>query len=169
MTTPSALQLLSEVARVHGRIVPRPPDHIEVFIPEAEQPRLFPLLRQRKTDLLMLLAKPEGRCPAGHSPGYWQDAVGQWHCMDCEPKPEWRYLRGVTLDVLGNRPITLERPTGDLPAPKEWVRVPGGATAEVVLYEATGAEVLVRMLRSEQLRWFAAGELLSEMDWGGTA
>lgn len=169
MTTPSALELLAEVGRVHGRLVPRPPNHLEVFVPEIEQPRLLPWLRQRKTDLLMLLAKPEGRCPLGHEPGYWRDPVGRWHCMDCQPNPGWRYLRGVTPAVLGDRPITLEPPTGDLPAPREWVRVPGGETAEAVLYEASGAEVLVRLLRSEQLRWYPAGEIVSELDWGWTA
>lgn len=133
--------------------------------PEAARP-LIERLRQCKTDLLLLLAKPDGPCIAGHPPSYWQDSANAWHCMECEPNPAWHYLRGVTLAVLGNRSISLTAPAGDLPAPREWVRLPDGRTAEVALFEAAGTEVLVRLLHGERLIWFRPEQLLSELDWG---
>lgn len=169
MTAPSALELLAEVRRLRGHLRLKPPDKLGVVIPEAEQPRLLPAIRQRKADLLMLLAKPDGACPAGHAPGYWQDAVGQWHCMGCEPSPVWRYLQGVTLEALGNRPITLEPPTADLGKPGGWAHTPTGKTVELVLYESSGAEVLMRYLNDGRLAWFRPEQLMWETDWGWRA
>jgi|SRR6185437_11733282 len=166
MTAPSALALLREVRQAHGQLILRPPDTLEVRIAEPYLSRLLPAIRQRKPDLLMLLARPEGACPAAHSGGYWQDAVGQWHCFECEPNPAWRYLRGVTLEIPGNRPIALKPPTGDLAAPGSWAKSPSGETVEAVLYRQDGREVLTRTLNGERLAWHAPEELLWEIDWG---
>lgn len=166
MTEQSALDLLAEVRRLGGHLRPKDGGRLGVVLPAAEQPRLLPAIRERKHDLLMLLARPEGACPAGHPPGHWQDAVGQWHCLECEPKPAWFYLRGVSLEVMGNRQITLEPPTGDLGRPGSWARTHSGAVVELVLYCADGREVLVRHIRAGRLEWFAPEQLLWEWDWG---
>jgi len=169
MTAPSALELLNEVRRVGGFMQPNPNGTLGVDLPPSATLRLLPLIRQRKTDLLMLLAEPDGPCPACNQRDRWLDAVGQWHCMMCAPNPAWRYLRGVTLEVLCNRAITLQPPTADLGAPGSWARTPNGNAAELVLYEATGAEVLMRSLKGERLAWFRPEDLSWEIDWGWRA
>ena len=89
--------------------------------------------------------------------------------MTCEPNPAWHYLRGVTLDVLGDRAITLTAPTSDLPAPGSWAKTPSGAVVELVLYRVDGAEVLMRSLKRDQLAWCEPAPLAWECDWGWIA
>lgn len=165
MTAPSAIELLAEVRRVGGWLTPKPPDTLGVDLPPSEMPRLAPLLAQRKHDLLMLLRPLDLPCIACGGMYRWQDRAGAWHCGQCEPDPSARHLRGVSLETLGNRAITLAAPTGDLPAVKEWVRVPGGAEGEVVLYREDGGEALVRLFRGGRLAWFDSAALVSELDW----
>lgn len=170
MTAPTALQLIEEVRRVGGYIQPNPDGKtLGVDLPKPEVPRLLPLLRERKYDLLVLLAKPDGRCPAGHEPYYWQDSAGLWHCGRCEPDPRAHGLRGVTAAVLGDRCISLTPPVGDLPAPGYWYRTAAGAVGEVVLYASDGTEVLLRELRTGRLGWYRPETLAGEMDWGWSA
>ncbi len=163
---PSAVALLAEVRRAGGYLTPNPNGTLGVDLPPADMQRLVPLLRQRKADLMVLLQRPEGRCPEGHDPYYWQDPAGAWHCGTCEPDPRAARMRGVTLAVLGERAFTTTPPTGDLPKPGSWARTPAGAVAELVLYQANGGEVLMRELNSGRLAWCAPEQLSWEMDWG---
>lgn len=86
MTAPSAIQLLAEVRDLGGHLRPKPGGKLGVVLPEAEQPRLLPLLAQRKAALLVLLAYPATGCPGCNGDRFWRDGVGQWHCLRCEPE-----------------------------------------------------------------------------------
>ncbi|HVA65271.1 MAG TPA: hypothetical protein VNF74_16235 [Terriglobales bacterium] len=160
----TALQILAEFRQAGGRLIPEG-DGLRWESPVQPPPRLIEGARQRKRDLLVLLAKPEGRCPAAHPGNYWQDPAGQWHCMECEPSPTQHRLRGVTLETLGNRAISLVPPVGDLPARGSWAILPSGAAAELVLYRDDGGEVLMRHLGGERLAWFKPEALMWEVDW----
>lgn len=160
----TALQILAEVRAAGGwfRLVD---SDLSCGLGAASAERLEPAIRQRKADLLALLAKPDGACPAGHPGNYWQDGVGQWHCADCEPGPAQRRMRGVDLAVLGNRAISLVPPAADLPARGSWAKAPDGAVCELVLFRADGCEVLTRALKGERLAWYAPEGLHWEVDW----
>ncbi|HUX67790.1 MAG TPA: hypothetical protein VMV31_09905 [Terriglobales bacterium] len=161
----TAAQVLEEVRDAGGwfRVVD---GGLSYDLGAARAGRLKPAIREREADLLMLLVKPEGACPGGHAGNYWQDAVGQWHCMECEPGPAQHRMRGVDLATLGSRAIVLPPPTSDLGAPGSWVRTPARETAEVVCYRADGGEVLVRTLKSDRLVWFDPAVLAGEETWG---
>ena len=165
MTAPTAIDLLAEVARLGGRLTPKPPDRLRVALREPDLSRLLPAIRERKQDLLMLLQRPD-TCPECGGAGWWQTAAGDWRCGTCEPDPRAHRMRGVSLAVLGDRPIATTPPTGDLPMPGSWARTPAGAVAELVLYRADGGEVLMRSLRQpDRLGWYAPETLEWEMDW----
>jgi len=165
MTVPSAVNLLAEVRQLGGHLRPKNGGKLGVVLPEAEQARLLPAIRERKQDLLMLLRPLELPCIACGGMYRWQDTAGAWRCGKCEPDPRVHRLRGVTLETLGDRPIVLQPPTGDLGAPGSWARTPTGETMEVVLYRDDGAEVLMRTLKGDRLAWCRPEELRWEIDW----
>ncbi|HUX68641.1 MAG TPA: hypothetical protein VMV31_14230 [Terriglobales bacterium] len=160
----TALQILNEFRQAGGRLIPEG-DGLRWESPVQPPPRLIEAARQRKLDLLVLLAKPEGRCPAGHPQLWWQDSAGLWHCGECEPGPAQHRMRGVDLETLAGRSITLVPPVGDLPARGSWAILPSGAAAELVLYRDDGGEVLMRHLEGERLGWYKPEALRWEIDW----
>lgn len=165
MTAPSALDLLAEIRRVGGSLQPNPDGTLGVDLPKPDVPRLVPLIRQRKADLLMLLRPLKMPCLACGGAYRWQDSAGAWHCGNCEPDPRAHILRGVDGASLGNRAITLQPPAGDLPAPGSWAKTPTGEVAELVLYREDGGEVLMRTLKGERLAWYVPEALSWELDW----
>lgn len=128
------------------------------------RPEVLALVLQRRTAAAAPLV-PQERCPSGHPQYWWLDAGGARHCGECVPSPAQRRMRGVDLDVLAGRSITLVAPAGDLPARGSWALLPSGAVAELVLYEAAGAEVLMRNIQDERLGWFRPEALRWEIDW----
>ena len=56
-----------------------------VVLPEAEKSRLLPAIRERKSDLLILLRYPATACPGCGGDRYWRDGVGLWRCGKCDP------------------------------------------------------------------------------------
>jgi hypothetical protein len=128
--------------------------------------RLEPAIHAHEADLLVLLRPLELPCITCGGVYQWQRQSGEWCCATCEPDPRAARMAGITLAVLGDRPISTTPPTSDLPAPGYWYRTPRGNVGEVVLYEATGAELLLRDLRSGQLGWFRPETLVGELDWG---
>ena len=169
MTAPSAIALLAEVRRAGGVLTPNPDGSLGVDLPAPEMHRLVPLLRQRKPDLLVLLRPLVLPCIGCGGMYRWQGGAGLWHCGRCEPDPSAHRLRGVTLETLGNQPITLQPPTGDLGAPGCWARTAAGDVVELVLYEASGVEVLTRLLKGAHLAWHRPELLHWEWDWEARA
>ena len=164
MTTPTAIELLAEVQRVGGWLMPKPPDKLTVDLPKPEAARLLPAITERKAELLRLLHGKDEPCPTGDGVYGWEDRTGRWCCGRCQPSEHDRRLRGVSLETLGNRAITLRAPTSDLPAIREWVRTPTG-TGEVVLYSADGGEMLVRLFKGCRLAWYGRGDMEGELEW----
>jgi hypothetical protein len=160
----TALQVLAEFRELGGWLIPAG-ERLLWQSPVEPPPRLIEGLRERKADLLKLLQKPDGPCPECGVPYYWQDSAGQWHCGTCSPDPRAARMKGVSLQLLGDRPISTTPPTSDLPQPGSWARTAAGAVCELVLFEASGSEVLMRGLRSGQLRWFDPLELCWETAW----
>ena len=163
----TASEVLREFRAIGGRLIPAG-EKLRWQSPVEPPPQLIEELRQRKTDLLVLLRSLELPCIACGGMYAWRDSAGAEHCGRCEPDPRAHRLRGVTLETLGSRPITLQPPTGDLPMPGYWYRTPAGAVGELVLYEAAGAEVLLRELSTGRLAWHRPETLVGEMDWGWT-
>lgn len=137
--------------------------------PEAAAP-ILARLREHRAEVRQALcaAGRNDACPAcGTSTYQWQDSAG-WHCGRCEPDPRAARWQGVTLRVIGERSIVLTAPASDLPAPREWVQTPAGP-GDVLCWEATGAEALVRLFRPRQgqpqLVWFAAERVTGELEW----
>ncbi|MGH9475067.1 MAG: hypothetical protein ACRD1C_01915 [Terriglobales bacterium] len=85
MTGTTAIQLIEEVKRAGGRVTVRLPDTLSVDLPRTAMERLAPLLKAAKPELLRLLAKPEGPCPACRTTAWRQDFVGAWLCAACLP------------------------------------------------------------------------------------
>jgi len=160
----TAIEVLHEVRAAGGSLTPLG-DGLRWRMPVEPPARLAEAVRERKADLLVLLRPLELPCIACGGMYRWLDTVGAWHCGHCEPDPRAHILRGVTLEVLGNRSISLTAPTSDLPAPGSWARTPTGATVELVLYRADGGEVLTRTLAGERLAWHAPEHLSWEIDW----
>ena len=161
----TAVQVLQEVRAAGGELIPEG-GRLRMRFPSEPPARLQDAIRERKRDLLMLLRPLELPCLACGGTYSWQDSVGAQHCGQCEPDPRARYLRGVTLETLGNRPIVLRPPTADLAAPGSWAKTRAGAVVEAVLYRDDGGEVLTRSLKGERLAWYAPEQLSWEIDWG---
>ncbi len=173
MTAATASQLLAEVQRLGGRLVPKPPDGLTVRLPAPPSPELLASLRQAKPEILRLLTAepPYEPCPAGHPAYWWRLAEGDpWRCGRCEPDPRAARWAGVTLAVLGDREIVLHAPTRDLPTPCEWVQTPAGA-ANLICYTPDGGEGLCRLFQprpgQSPFVWVPAGKIIGEADWCG--
>ena len=160
----TALEVMNEVRAAGGCLIPSG-EKLRWRMPVEPPPRLVAAIRERKADLLMLLRPLEMPCLACGGAYRWQDSAGAWHCGNCEPNPAWHYLRGVSLEVLGNRAIVLQPPAGDLPEPGSWAKTPTGEVAELVLFREDGVEVLMRTLKGERLAWYVPERLSWEVDW----
>lgn len=86
MTAPSAANILAEVRQLGGHMRAKAGGKLGVMLPEAEKTRLLPAIRERKSDLLMLLRYPATACPACNGDRYWRGEVGLWRCAKCEPE-----------------------------------------------------------------------------------
>ncbi len=150
----TAREVLAEVQRLGGRLMPKPPDMIAYELPVRPTPELLEAIRAAKPEILHLLAAPEPH---------------PWHCRTCHPPtPHCGRWRGVTVTLIGQRKIALEAPAADLPAPHEWVQTPAGA-ADLLCWTADGAEGLVRLFRPRggqfPLIWFPAERIIGELEW----
>jgi len=162
----TAREVLGQIEALGGTLALNPPDRIRYRLPVPPPPALLDSIRQFKPELLRLLGQPPADPCAACGGRYWWRlrTADAWRCGTCQPDPRAHRLRGIGLEVLAGRSIALAPPAGDLGEPGYWVRTPAGLWAEVVLYEASGAEVLVRTLKGERLAWFRPEQLIGEDD-----
>ncbi len=171
MTPMTAIQAMREVERVGGRLRIAASGNLGVELPDAETPRLVPILRALKPDLLMLLragADTSEPCMACGGRYWWRAREGDpWKCGHCEEDPRVGPWRGVTAGDLGARLIVLDPPAGDLPARREWVRTPMGM-AEVMAFTPAGDEIFVRLFKPPRgwrpFTWFSGERVIGESE-----
>ncbi|MGH9488799.1 MAG: hypothetical protein ACRD04_14590 [Terriglobales bacterium] len=82
----TAAQILDAVAAVGGALGISERGGILWRLPTDAQPRLLPEIRRRKTDLLVLLRRPEVACPACSLDIWRQGDAGGWFCPVCSPE-----------------------------------------------------------------------------------